>query len=65
MHSAGAAEESSGSRTGEQDRNRATRRRLLGLIAEQVSDVVSLRQDEVIFSSMHLPQAAPSSRSIT
>ena len=56
----------SGSQQGEQPREQ--RRWLLGLIAEQVSDVSSVKPEQVISSSIQLPQRltwARSSRSIT
>ena len=45
----------SGSREGSQSRGQ--RRWLLGLIAEQVSDVASVKPEQVISSSLRLPQA--------
>lgn len=40
-----------------QGRGRRARRRLLGLIAEHVSDVVPVSPEQVIFPAMSLPQA--------
>jgi chemotaxis-related protein WspB len=50
-------EKQDGTATPERDERGETRRWLLGLIAEQVSDVVSIKPEQVISSAMQLPQA--------
>ncbi len=50
-------EEGAGDRSQEGYRRGGRRRQFIGIIAEQVSDLASIKPDQVISSPMHLPQA--------